>query len=111
MPASAPIRTVGAALYTPFAGTPMFVRGLAGASQRTFNFVQDGAVVAEYRERRASFEGDVGVNLSRESELFGGIQVGNVSDEVRAGNPGCRRCLAQRSGRTCSGCSTGRTAR
>ena len=38
--------SVATALYQPLAGTPMFVRGLAGAGQRTFNFVQDGAVVA-----------------------------------------------------------------
>ena len=33
-------------------------------------------------------EGDVGVNLSRQNELFGGIQVSHVSDDVRAGDPG-----------------------
>jgi NTE family protein len=80
--------TIGAALYKPLGGSTLFARAITGAGRRTFNFVVDDAVVAEYRETLAGIEGDVGVNLSRVSELSGGFYVGYVSDSVRAGNPG-----------------------
>jgi len=49
--------------------------------------VSGDTIVAEYRERRLSAQGDLGVNLSRDSEVAGGIQVSRVIDEVRAGDP------------------------
>jgi NTE family protein len=80
--------SLAAALYKPIGDTALFVRGVGAASLRTFNFVRDDTVVAEYRERRLSAAADLGVNLSRESEVAGGLQVGHVIDEVRAGDPG-----------------------
>jgi NTE family protein len=79
---------LGASLYLPFAGTRLFARGIGGGTMRTFNFVKDDSIVAEYRERRLSAQGELGVNLSRQSEVAGGIQFGRVIDEVRAGDPG-----------------------
>ena len=52
--------SVAAALYKPIGDTAFFVRPIAGANRRTFNFVSDDAVIAEYRERRLSAEGQLG---------------------------------------------------
>ncbi len=41
--------------------------------------MSDDTVIAEYRERRIWAEGELGVNLSRESELAGGLRWGRVS--------------------------------
>ena len=50
--------------------------------------MRDDTVIAEYRERRAWMEGQLGVNVSRVSELTGALRWGRVSDEVAAGDPG-----------------------
>jgi len=78
---------LGASLYRPIVGTRVFARAVGGGTMRTFNFVSGDTIVAEYRERRLSAQGDLGVNLSRDSEVAGGIQVSRVIDEVRAGDP------------------------
>jgi NTE family protein len=75
------------ALYRPIGRTRLFVRPFAAAQKRTFSFTHEGAVLAEYTEGRVVAGGDVGVNLSRISELAGGVLVGHVDDSVRAGNP------------------------
>jgi NTE family protein len=75
------------ALYRPIGKTRLFVRPFAAAQKRTFSFTHDGAVLAEYTEGRVLAGGDFGVNLSRVSELAGGVLVGHVDDSVRAGNP------------------------
>jgi len=80
--------SVAAALYEPIGGSRVFGRAIAAAGRRTFNFVQDDVVVAEYGETRAGIEGDVGLNVSRISEVSGGFYLGHVSDSVRAGDPG-----------------------
>jgi len=87
-----------AALYKSIAGSAVFARGTGRVSRQTFNFVQDDAVVAQYREEQAWLEGQIGVNLSRESEVSGGVRFGHVSDSVRAGDPG----LPEMSGRESS---------
>ncbi len=79
---------LAASLYKPFGRSALFVRPTVGAIARGFNVVSDGAVVADYRETRAWFSADLGVNLSRESELTGGMIFQHVKDEVRAGDPG-----------------------
>jgi NTE family protein len=80
--------SAAAALYEPIGGSRVFARAVAGAGRRTFNFVNDDVVVAEYRETRAGIEGDVGLNVSRISEVSGGFYLGHVSDSVQAGDPG-----------------------
>jgi NTE family protein len=79
--------SVAASLYEPLGGTPMFARALGAVASRTFNFVANDVIIAEYRDRHAWIEGDLGINLSRESELLGGIQYGHVTDDVQAGDP------------------------
>jgi len=87
-----------AALYRPIGKSPVFGRAIGRVSRQTFNFVQDDAVVAQYREEQGWMEGQVGMNLSRESEVTGGLRFGHVSDTVRAGDPG----LPELSGREVS---------
>ncbi len=77
-----------AALYRPIWGTRLFVRPIAGVNRRTISIVQNDAIVAEYGDTRAWAIAETGVNLSRVSELSGGISIAHVSDEVRTGDPG-----------------------
>jgi len=79
---------VVAALYNPIGGSRVFVRSLAGARIQTFGIVNQGAIVAEYREQRLGVEGQVGVNLSRTSEVAGGFGATHLTDHVRTGDPG-----------------------
>ena len=79
---------IGAALYKPIGGSRLFVRTLAGARMQTFGIVNEGSVIAQYRERRLGVEGQLGVNLSRTSEIGGGFGATYLNDEVRAGDPG-----------------------
>ena len=79
---------VAAALYNPIGGSRLFVRSLAGARMQTFGIVNEGSIIAEYREQRLGAEGQLGVNLSRTSELAGGFGATYLNDNVRAGDPG-----------------------
>jgi NTE family protein len=79
---------LAASLYKALVGTRVFVRTTGILARRTFNFVADDAVVAQYDEKRAGISGDLGINLSRESELTGGFYAGHLSDSVGAGDPG-----------------------
>ncbi len=79
---------LAASLYEPIGGTRVFARAIGSVGRHTFNFVQDDTTVAEYREQRQMAIGDLGVNVSRQSELSGGFWVAHVSDTVRAGDPG-----------------------
>src|SRR5262249_38313112 len=72
----------------PIDGTRFFTRGIGGANKRTFNFISDDTIVAQYNESRVGVEGDLGVNPTRVSELSGGLYVGHVSDTIKAGDPG-----------------------
>jgi NTE family protein len=80
--------SLGATLYRPIGSSGLFGRGYTGLRQRTFDLVVDEVVVAQYRERRAVVGGQFGVNLSPVSELAGGVDIGYLSADVRAGDPG-----------------------
>src|SRR5205085_3469314 len=77
-----------AALYKPLNGSAVFARAAGMLGRRTFNFVQDDVTVAEYGEQRQTAVLDAGVNVSRRSELSGGLWFSHVSDTIRAGDPG-----------------------
>ena len=79
---------LSAALYNPIGGTRLFVRSLAGAHRQTFGIVNQGSIIAEYREDRLGAGGQVGVNLSRTSELAGGFGATYLNADVRTGDPG-----------------------
>ena len=80
--------SIAAALYRPIYGSAWFVHGLAGANVKTFTAIQDGIAIGQYRERRLALGANLGVNLSRQSVLSGGLRVVHRDDEVRAGDPG-----------------------
>jgi NTE family protein len=80
--------SLAVAWYRPVRGSRFFVRPLAGFEKHTTDFTSGDQVVAVYRERRLLTEGDVGVTLSRVSELFGGLRVGRLDADVQAGSPG-----------------------
>jgi NTE family protein len=75
------------ALYRPLWTTRLFVRPYAAVGRRTIDIVDEEVVIAEYREERAFAGADVGVNLSRISELTTGLRSGRVSATIRAGDP------------------------
>jgi NTE family protein len=78
--------SVAAALYKPIVGR-LFARAGAGVSRRTFNFVSNDEVVAQYREQKYGVSTDAGVNISTESEVSAGFEFGHVDDSVRYGDP------------------------
>jgi len=77
-----------ASLYRAIGGSRVFARGTAGASRRAFNFVKNDVTVAEYRDQRETVAAELGVNISRTTELSGGFSLAHVNDSVRAGDPG-----------------------
>jgi len=79
---------VAAALYNPIGGSRLFVRSLAGARMQTFGVVNEGSIIAEYREQRVGVEGQFGVNLARTSEVAFDLNATHLNDHVRAGDPG-----------------------
>jgi NTE family protein len=79
---------IGFTMHRPLFGSRFFVRPLAAAMRRTTDVVQDDHVIAQYRERRYSGGGDIGVDVSREAEITAGVRYGRVSADVRAGDPG-----------------------
>ena len=78
----------GFSWHRPLFKSRLFVRPYAVASATTLDVVSNDTVIAEYREKRAYGGADLGVSLSRDSELTGGLQYGRVDATVRAGDPG-----------------------
>jgi len=76
------------ALYRPIFGTRVFVRPYAAAEKNTIPFIQEGVVVAQYRQRRLFAGGDLGLNLTRGSELAAGVRFGHLDADVGTGDPG-----------------------
>ena len=74
-------------LYRPIFGTRVFVRPYAAAEKNVIPFIKDEVIVAEYRMRRLFAGGDLGVNLSRVSELTAGVRFGRLDADVRTGDP------------------------
>ena len=60
----------------------------AGIASRTFDVIQDDAVVASYGQRLSRAGVDVGVNLGRVSDLRLGAYVGRLDADVEVGDPG-----------------------
>ena len=75
-------------LYRPIFGTRVFVRPYAAAMKNTLDFVADDRIVAQYQVQDQYVGADLGVSVTRESELAGGLRFGHVDATVRAGDPG-----------------------
>src|SRR4051794_12649878 len=74
----------GFSLHRPLFGSRAFIRPVAEALRRTTDIIQDDHVIAQYREQRFSGGGDIGVDISRETEIAGGLRYGRVDADVRA---------------------------
>jgi NTE family protein len=79
---------LGAEWYKPFGSTPLFVAPYAGVVNRTFNLIQDDAVVARYGETTSRLGFNLGVNLGRVSDLRLGAYIGRLDAGVKVGDPG-----------------------
>jgi NTE family protein len=79
---------LAAELYLPLGATPFFVAPYAGAGSQTFNFIQDDAVIARYRQHVARGGVNVGVNLGARSDLRVGAYVGRSTASIEIGDPG-----------------------
>jgi NTE family protein len=75
-------------LYRPLYRTRLFARPYAATEKNTIPFIQDDVVVAEYTQRRLLAGADLGVNLSRVSELTAGFRFGRLDADVQTGDPG-----------------------
>jgi NTE family protein len=76
------------ALYKPLGRSALFAAPYAGIAYRTFNLIQDDAVVASYRQQLTRAGLDLGVNLGRLSDLRIGAYVGRLDANVQVGEPG-----------------------
>src|SRR3954471_8502030 len=79
--------SVGFSLHRPIFGTRLFVRPYAAATSGTLDFIQDDRIVGQYTVQHQYMGADVGVALSKESEVSGGLRFGHVDAGVRAGDP------------------------
>jgi NTE family protein len=79
---------LGFTYYRPFGGTPLFIEPYAGMVHRTFNVIQNDAVVASYGQQLSRGGMDLGINLGRVSDLRLGAYVGRLTANVDVGDPG-----------------------
>jgi NTE family protein len=77
-----------AELYRPIDATRLFVAPYAGVGTRTLNVIDDDAVVARYRETRARVGVNVGVNVTRRSDVRIGAYIGRTTATIKVGDPG-----------------------
>jgi NTE family protein len=75
-------------LYRPIGSSPLFIAPYAGVRRTTFDFIQDDAVIARYRETMARVGINVGVNLGARSDLRLGTYIGRATASIDVGNPG-----------------------
>jgi NTE family protein len=79
--------SLGFSLYRPLFGSRLFVRPYAATTSNTFDYVADDQIVAQYSVKHQYLGGDVGLVLSRESEMSAGVRFGHVDASVLAGDP------------------------
>ena len=84
----APIRRLATELYRPIGRTPLFVAPYAGIGRRTFNVIDDDAVIARYRQTVSRVGLNVGVNLGAQSDVRVGAYVGRTTASIKVGDPG-----------------------
>jgi NTE family protein len=75
-------------LYRPITRTPLFVAPYAGIARRTFNVIEDEAVIARYRQTSSRLGVHVGVNLGAQSDLRVSAYVGRTTASITVGDPG-----------------------
>ena len=80
--------SIGAAVYKPLFTDSFFGRAYGEWKANTFNFANDDEIVAKYRTERVLAGGELGSNLSRDSEVAAGFEIAHLSTTIRAGDPG-----------------------
>jgi NTE family protein len=75
-------------LYRPIGSTPLFLAPYAAVGRRTFNVINDDAVIARYRQNLSRLGLNVGVNLGAQSDVRVGAYVGRTTASITVGNPG-----------------------
>ena len=80
--------SVAGELYRPIGSTPLFVAPYAAVRSETFNFIDDDAIVARYRQTLSRVGLNVGVNLGAQSDLRLGAYVARSSASISVGDPG-----------------------
>ena len=75
-------------LFRPIFGRRVFVRPYAAATFNTLDFIEDDQIIAQYNLKQQYVGGDIGLVVSRESEVWGGLRFGHVDASSRAGDPG-----------------------
>ena len=75
-------------LYRPIGQTPLFVAPYAGVGRRTFNVINNDAVIARYRQTVSRVGVHVGVNLGPQSDVRVGAYIGRTTATIKVGNPG-----------------------
>jgi len=75
-------------LDRPRGSPPLFVAPYAGIGGRTFNVINDDAVIARYRQTVSRVGLNVGVNLGAQSDVRVGAYVGRTTASIKVGNPG-----------------------
>ena len=80
--------SLGIELYRPIGPTPLFVAPYAGVGRKTFDLIDDDAVVARYKQRLARIGLNGGVNLGAHSDVRIGAYVGDATVTIDVGDPG-----------------------
>jgi NTE family protein len=80
--------TLAMELYRPIGHSPLFVAPYAGVGAETFNFIENDAVIAQYRQTRTRVGLNVGVNVGARSDVRLGGYVGRTTASIKVGNPG-----------------------
>jgi NTE family protein len=75
-------------LYRPIGPTPLFVAPYAGVRRQIFDFIEDDAVIAQYRQTVGRLGLNAGVNLGATSDVRIGAYVGRSTASIEVGDPG-----------------------
>lgn len=78
----------GFEFYKPVLATTLFVAPYGAIANRTFNIIEDDAVVARYGTVSSRLGVNLGANLGRVSDVRLGVYVGNLDADVKVGDPG-----------------------
>jgi NTE family protein len=90
--------TLATELYRPIGRTALFVAPYAGVGRRTFNVIDNEAVIARYRQTVSRVGLNVGVNLGAQSDVRVGAYVGRTTASITVGDPGFPELRGQETG-------------
>jgi NTE family protein len=80
--------SAGVELLKPLGTSHLFWALTGQVKKQRLNLIQDDRIVAQYDQARSFVSGNVGVDLTRESELRLGVTIGWLDASVHAGDPG-----------------------